>query len=88
MNLTTVHFKILNFNSRGSPVNGDKKITFESDEKGSLLSDMCGYDNYRVTLLCQVIRKRKGMRVGFPQRRIHKPLKRLNWSALRNVTSF
>ena len=42
MNLTTAHFKIWNFNSRGSPVNDDKKMTFESDKKGSLLSEMCG----------------------------------------------
>ena len=42
LNLTTVHFKIWNFHSIGSPVNDDKKITFESDKKGSLLSELRG----------------------------------------------
>ena len=42
LNLTTVHFKIWNFNGRGSLVNHDKKVTFESDKNGSLLSEMSG----------------------------------------------
>ena len=32
----------MKFNSRGSPVNDVKKITFESDKKGTLLSEMSG----------------------------------------------
>ena len=42
LNLITVHFKIWSFNSEGSPVNDDKKITFESDKKCLLLSEMYG----------------------------------------------
>ena len=42
LNLITLHFKIRSFNSEGSPVDDDKKITFESDKKGSLLSKMYG----------------------------------------------
>ena len=41
LNLITNHFKLWNFNSRGSPVNDDK-INFGSDKKSSLLSEMCG----------------------------------------------
>ena len=32
----------MKFDSRGSPVNDVKKITFESDKKGTLLSEMSG----------------------------------------------
>ena len=42
LNLTIVYFKIWNFKGRGSPIKDDKKITFESDKKGSLLRGFCG----------------------------------------------
>ena len=41
LNLITVHFKTRNFKSRGSPVT-KKDTTFESDKKGSLLSEIYG----------------------------------------------
>ena len=96
--LTSAHFKIWNFNRRGSPVNVDKKIVFKSDKKDSLLSEMSGEILYLATLkLRRTItglhslpgfRKGEGNVVGLSHRCILNPVKYQQWIMLQKVNYF